>query len=110
MGQRTLSGDDLGALRAEHDRRVNRPSPRAARAAGDWPIVADHCFARVVLDATFEDVRYDHVDGRPAHDHLSPAELRRAIDVAGRLLRADEPPVTELNRRPLRYRGESVEP
>ncbi|SDF22325.1 hypothetical protein [Halorientalis regularis] len=106
MGQRTLDGDDLSDLRAEYDRLVHERLPAAARDGEEWPIHADHCFARIVLDDLFEDEWYDHVDGRPAYEHLSAAELRGAIDTAHRLL--DEGPslATELNRNSLRWRDE----
>lgn len=106
MGQQTLDGDDVDALRAEYDRLVNGALPAAARCAGDWPIREDHCFARVVLDGVFADVWYDHVDGRPAVDHLSPAELRRAVGLADRMLREGRPTVARLNARSLRRRDE----
>lgn len=106
MGQQTLDGDDIDALRAEYDRLVNSALPAAATCAGDWPIQHDHCFARVVLDGVFEDVWYDHVDGRPAVRHLSVTDLRRAVAIADRLLHEGCPAVTALNERSLRWRGE----
>lgn len=104
MGQRTLTGTDLSALRAEYDRKVHHALPARAREAGDWPIRADHCFARVVLDSVFGDVWYDHVDGRPAYEHLTADELRAAIDVADRMLDGGRPVVAELNANSLRRR------
>ena len=104
MGQRTLTGADLSALRAEYDRKVHHALPARAREAGDWPIRADHCFARVVLDSVFDDVWYDHVDGRPAYEHLTADELRAAIDVADRMLDGGRPVVAELNANSLRRR------
>ena len=105
MGQRTLDGDDISELRAAYVRRVTEELPRAARRE-DWPISEDHCFARVVLDNVFGDVWYDHVDGRPAYEHLSPAELKEAIALADRMLEAGRPAVETLNRDSLRWRGE----
>ena len=107
MGQQTLDGDDVGALRAEYDRLVTRALPAAARCAGDWPIREDHCFARVVLDTVFADVWYDHVDGRPAVRHLPAADLRHAVAVADRMFREGRPTVTRLNERSLRRRDAS---
>jgi tRNA U54 and U55 pseudouridine synthase Pus10 len=104
MGQRTLAGADLSALRAGYDRKVHRTLPARAREAGDWPIRADHCFARVVLDAVFGDVWDDHVEGRPAYRHLSADELRAAIDIADRMLDGGRPVVVELNANSLRRR------
>jgi hypothetical protein len=106
MGQETLGGDDLSALRAEYDRKVNEELPARARGSGDWPIRHDHCFARVVLDNLFGDEWYSHVDGRPAYRHLSRGELQAAIDIADRMLKEGRPAVTELNRNSLGWRDE----
>ena len=105
MGQRTLDGDDISELRAAYVRRVTEELPRAARREG-WPIREDHCFGRVVLDNVFCDAWYDHVDGRPAYEHLSAAELEAAVDLADRMLEAGRPVVEALNRNSLRWRGE----
>lgn len=104
MGQETLDGVDLSRLRAEYNRKVHHALPAAARAHGDWPIQADHCFARVVLDNLFRDVWYDHVAGCPAYKHLSEAELQAAIDIADRMLTEGKPVVTDLNENSLRWR------
>ena len=106
MGQETLDGTDITALRETYRRKVTEELPRAARDAGDWPIRLDHCFGRVVLDDLFEDEWYDHVDGRPAYEALSEAELRAAIETADRMLAGGRPVVAELNRNSLRWRGE----
>ncbi len=106
MGQRTLDGADLDDLRDTYRRRVTEQLPDRARAAGDWPIREDHCFARVVLDTLFEDVWYDHVDGRPAYEHLSADQLRAAIEVADRMLEEGKPAVRRLNEASLAYRGD----
>jgi hypothetical protein len=106
MGQHTLDGRDLAALRAEYARKVTEELPARARRHGDWPIQADHCFGRVVLDALFRDVWYGHVDGSPAYEQLSAAQLREAIAIADRMLEDGKPAVTRLNRRSLRWRGE----
>jgi len=109
MGQQSLGGADLTALRVRYLTLVNTRLPAAASEAGDWPIQADHCFARVVLDTLFEDVWYDHVDGRPAYRHLSADELRDAIATAEQLLETGRPLVEKLNRRSLSHRGEQAD-
>ncbi|QKG94202.1 hypothetical protein HPS36_14960 (plasmid) [Halorubrum salinarum] len=106
MGQKTLGGDDLSALRAQYERKVNEELPARAQRSGDWPIRHDHCFGRVVLDNLFGDEWYGHVDGRPAYRHLSRDELRAAIDIADRMLEAGRPAVVELNRNSLEWREE----
>ncbi|MFB6193540.1 MAG: hypothetical protein ABEI75_00620, partial [Halobaculum sp.] len=84
---------------------VHRWLPRVAHERG-WPITADHCFARVVLDNTVGGVWTAHLDGRPAYRQLSPAQLREAIRLADRMLREGRPAVEALNRKSLAWRGE----
>lgn len=98
MSQETLDGVDLTRLRVEYDRKVHSALPAQARANGNWPIQADYCFARVVLDNLFQDVWYDHVKGRPAYKRLSQDELQTAIDIADRMLIKGKPVVTDLNK------------
>jgi hypothetical protein len=102
--QRTLDGTDITGRRERYRTLVDERLPEAARRAGTWPIAEDHCFARVVLDNVFEDEWYEHVDGRPAYEHLSADELAAAIDLAERLLERGAPLVEELNERSLRWR------
>ena len=102
MGQQTLRGEDISGLREEYARKLHERLPE--QAGDEWPIDLDHCFGRVVLDTLFEDEWYTHVDGRPAYEHLSPAELRDAIEIADRMLECGRPVVAELNERSLRWR------
>ena len=104
MGQETLDGDDLSQLRETYRRKVHEELPTEAQHSDGWPIHLDHCFGRVVLDNLFEDEWYDHVDGRPAYEQLSAAELRTAIDIADRMLENGQPAVEELNENSLRWR------
>ncbi|ERH10494.1 MAG: hypothetical protein J07HX64_02269 [halophilic archaeon J07HX64] len=104
MGQETLGGEDLSELREAYRRKVNEELPEQAQRSDGWPIHLDHCFGRVVLDNLFEDEWYDHVDGRPAYEHLSARELRAAIDIADRMLESGQPVVEELNENSLRWR------
>ena len=108
MGQTTLGDDthDLSELRARYDELVHETLPETAQAGESWPVDRDHCFGRIVLDNVFGDEWYDHVDGRPAYEHLSPDELADAVEIAERM--AEEGPSTarELNRNSLRWRGE----
>jgi hypothetical protein len=96
--------EDTTRLKREYRRLTEERLPAAADQS--WPVDTDHCFQRIVLDALFEDVWYDHVDGRPAHEHLSAAELQAAVGVADDLLREGRPLVEALNRDSLRWRGE----
>ncbi len=106
MGQHTLGGDDLTTLRAAYARMITEDLPEQARRHGDWPIERDHCFGRVVLDNVFEDVWYEHINGSPAYEHLSYAQLRAAIAIADRMRTEGRPAVAALNRRSLRWREE----
>jgi hypothetical protein len=105
MGQETLRGDDLSQLRDTYRRKVHEELPERAQNSDNWPIHLDHCFGRVVLDNLFEDEWYDHVDGRPAYEHLSTQELGAAIDIADRMLAEGRPAVERLNENSLRWRG-----
>ena len=105
MGQETLRGDDLSQLRDTYRRKVHQELPERAQNSDNWPIHLDHCFGRVVLDNLFEDEWYDHVDGRPAYEHLSTQELGAAIDIADRMLAEGRPAVERLNENSLRWRG-----
>ncbi|MFB6250744.1 MAG: hypothetical protein ABEI27_03490 [Halobellus sp.] len=106
MGQQTLDGADLSALRAEYDQKVHEALPARAKRDGDWPIQLDHCFGRVVLDNLCEDVWDDEIDGRPAYKSLSRDDLERAIEIADRMLTKGRPVVTELNENSLRWRSD----
>ena len=106
MHQESLTGEDLSALREAYCRKVHDQLPAKAQANDDWPIRDDHCFSRVVLDTVFEDVWYSHVDGRPAYEHLSPAELKTALEVADRMLREGRPVIEELNEQSLQWRDD----
>lgn len=107
MSQETLDGEDISELREEYDRKVNEQLPERAQSSDGWPIHLDHCFGRVVLDNLFEDEWYDHVDGRPAYENLSPEELRKAIAIADQMLKEGQPVVTELNGNSLQWRGKT---
>jgi hypothetical protein len=104
MGQQTLNGDNLSKRRVEYNRKVNQELPEQAQNSDGWPIHFDHCFGRVILDNLFEDEWYNHVDGRPAYNHLSQNELQEAIEIADRMLEEGRPTVEELNRNSLRWR------
>ena len=59
-----------------HATRVKLPA--MARAAGTWPIQADHCFMRVCLDTALG-ARWDTLVARPAIRHLTITQLQAAI-------------------------------
>lgn len=80
--------------------------PARARQHG-WVVSADHCFGRIVLDHAVGGRWYDHLErGRtPAFAQLSDEQLRRAVDVAGRMLAGGDPVVRALDVQSLRWRG-----
>lgn len=68
-----------------------------------WPVRADHCFQRILLDTVVGGIWYDAVAGRPAYRWIEAGLLARAValghDVAEG--RAD---LTALNRQSLAWR------
>jgi hypothetical protein len=79
------------------------PSLAAERA---WPVSADHCFQRILLDHACGGRWYDHVTGRPAYRAVHDAVLARAVALAEEVLagRAD---LHALNRQSLAWRRRS---
>ncbi|PCD02710.1 GCN5-related N-acetyltransferase [Sphingomonas spermidinifaciens] len=68
-----------------------------------WPVRADHCFQRILLDNAFGGVWYDFVARRPAYAHADDAALARAVALGEQALAGDMD-LTELNRRSLAWR------
>ena len=103
-----MTGEDL---RTRWLQVTRRDLPQRAEAEC-WPLRADHCFQRVLLDAVCEGRWYDHVAGRPAYLHLDVERLTRAVALADRL--ATEPAAVELLERldaqSLRWRGKQPKP
>lgn len=77
--------------------------------AGDrgWPVSADHCFQRILLDHAFGGCWYDHVAGRPAYAHAYAAALSQAVAL-GEAAIAGTVDMAELNRRSLGWRGKAA--
>jgi hypothetical protein len=71
----------------------------------DWPIVADHCFQRVLLDNAAGGVWYDAIAGRPAYRHAPIDLLGRAVALGEQVL-AGAVDLAELNLRSLAWRRE----
>jgi hypothetical protein len=72
-----------------------------------WPLRADHCFQRVLLDAVCQGRWYDHVTGRPAYLHLDRYRLGRAVSLAERLATGPDGRdlLERLDAQSLRWRG-----
>ena len=82
--------------------RVVLPSLAAERR---WPVNADHCFQRILLDAACGGRWYDSVSGRPAYRAIDVAKLADAVELGGRVA-SGEADLTALNAQSLRWRRE----
>ncbi|WP_448657515.1 GCN5-related N-acetyltransferase [Sphingomonas sp. CJ99] len=80
--------------------RTDLPSVAAERR---WPIRADHCFQRVLLDHAAGGVWYDHIAGRPAYAHADAALLARAVAL-GEAVRSGTADLPALNRQSIAWR------
>jgi hypothetical protein len=94
---------DRAVLEAEWLRLTRETLPGLARTRG-WPVHADHCFQRILLDHAVGGRWYDHVPRRPAYRHLDEAALVRAVAL-GRSAAAGEADLPALNDQSLRWRG-----
>jgi hypothetical protein len=88
---------------------LTRHALPALAADRHWPVTADHCFQRILLDNAFEGRWYDHVSGRPAYAHADPAVLERAIAL-GEAVIAGTVDLPLLNRRSLAWRRAPSQP
>ena len=77
--------------------------PALAETRG-WPVRADHCFQRILLDAACGGCWYDHIEGRPAYAHAATELLHRAVRL-GEAAIAGETDITALNACSLRWRA-----
>jgi hypothetical protein len=75
----------------------------------DWPVRADHCFQRILLDHAVGGRWYDHVTARPAYRHLAQDALARAVAL-GREAVAGDADLADLNRQSLVWRGKRARP
>jgi hypothetical protein len=76
--------------------------PALAQARG-WPVSADHCFQRILLDNAVGGRWYDTITARPAYRHIATEALARAIAL-GQATIAGETDLHDLNRRSLAWR------
>lgn len=94
---------DRPALEARWLDLTRRVLPSLAAERG-WPVRADHCFQRMLLDNAFGGVWYDFVRRRPAYAHAGEAALARAVAL-GEAAVAGTADLADLNRRSLAWRG-----
>ena len=76
--------------------------PALAHARG-WPVSADHCFQRILLDNAVGGRWYEAVAARPAYRHIAADTLARAVALA-RAAITGEADLADLNRRSLAWR------
>lgn len=64
-------------LRADYQLLINHTLPAAIA----YPVQHNHCFARIILDWTFNDCWYNHLHQKtPAYLQLSETQLSNAIE------------------------------
>lgn len=71
----------------------------------DWPVSADHCFQRIVLDTICGGVWYDYLK-RPAYKHMTPAQVTRAIALCNAII-VGEANLDALNAQSLLWRDKA---
>jgi hypothetical protein len=75
----------------------------------NWPVSADHCFMRILLDAV-HDGRWDNaVQRRPAYKHIDAERLANAVALA-KSVAAGEADLWALNTQSLAWRGKRRAP
>ena len=94
---------ERAALEARWLELTGQVLPALARAR-DWPVHADHCFQRILLDNACGGRWYDHVAGRPAYRAADQALLGEAVAL-GEATAAGTTALIALNRRSLAWRG-----
>lgn len=83
--------------------RVTLPALASERG---WPVRADHCFQRILLDNACGGRWYNHIRGRPAYTHAPDAILDAATALGERAI-SGEDDLAALNRRSLGWRGKA---
>ena len=84
--------------------RLTREVLPGLAATRGWPVKADHCFQRILLDHACAGRWTDHIAGRPAYSHATDDQLARAIAL-GEAAVAGAADLNALNRRSLAWRG-----
>ncbi|WP_419825060.1 GCN5-related N-acetyltransferase [Sphingomonas sp.] len=69
-----------------------------------WPVRADHCFQRILLDNAVGGRWYDAIEGRPAYRHAAADVLEHATAL-GDAVAKGEADLALLNRGSLGWRG-----
>ena len=69
----------------------------------NWPVSADHCFQRIVLDHVCGGVWYEYLD-RPAYKNLTKDQAQRAVRLCEGIV-VGHIDLWKLNRQSLIWRG-----
>lgn len=85
---------------------LTRKTLPALAAERRWPVRADHCFQRILLDNGVGGRWYDHVAKRPAYAHIDEAALARAVAL-GQAVERGEADLHALNAASLGWRGKA---
>lgn len=96
---------DRASLEAEWLELTREAMPAVAHARR-WPVRADHCFQRILLDSACGGRWYDFVAKRPAYRHADQPVLARAVAL-GQAVMAGKADLAELNRQSLAWRGKA---
>lgn len=67
-----------------------------------WPVTADHCFQRIVLDTLFQGPWYDFIPS-PAYRHLTQDTLKRAIALCHDIIE-ENVDLVKLNQKSIQWR------
>ena len=104
MGELTSGHDPLDRERIEAEwLAITRQILPALAKTRRWPVRADHCFMRILLDAV-HDGRWDRVvQERPAYKHINVERLAAAVALAERVAE-DEADLWALNAQSLAWR------
>ena len=97
------AGLDRPALEARWLRLTRTALPGLA-AARRWPVSADHCFQRILLDHAIGGCWYGQVAGRPAYRHIDTGRLAAAVAL-GEAIAAEKADLHTLNAQSLAWRG-----
>jgi hypothetical protein len=83
---------------------ITRQTLPALAKTQPWPVSADHCFMRILLDAAYGERWDKFVQDRPAYKHIDVERLASAVSLAERVV-ADEVDLWALNAQSLEWRG-----
>jgi hypothetical protein len=97
---------ERAALEAEWLKLTRERLPALATVR-NWPVSADHCFMRILLDAVHGRRWDDLIPRRPAYRHIEGARLAEAVALA-RAVAAGDADLRALNAQSLSWRGKQM--